>query len=260
MLFKSLKRKNSLLFVALLVMSTFGVMQIGTTIAASDNDIIYGGVSSQSELRNAYQNGDGRNSASNIQAIFSEAIGVNSVNDFTGMKEGTVHRDGRVRVDGTTVATDAQSSGRLNFRDSKPLGDTGAYYHRTDIRFSSSTTQLPVLVKFDDRGEYEFAVIKNCGNPVIAEPVPVIEKEVVVEKEVVKEVPVEKEVVVEKVVEKEVVKEVPVEKEVVEEVPEVLPEAGFGGALAGIFGSGALGVGLRGWLTSRRKLLSSLLG
>jgi len=45
-----------------------------------------------------------------------------------------------------------------------------------------------------------------------------------------------------------------------EELPEALPEAGLGGPLAGLLGSGALGVGIRNWVISRRKLMSSLLG
>lgn len=50
------------------------------------------------------------------------------------------------------------------------------------------------------------------------------------------------------------------EKPVDEEVPEQLPEAGFGGPLAALFGSGALGASIRSWLASRRKLSESLLG
>ncbi len=263
---EKLRRKNSVLIVTMMLLSIFGVTQIGTSFAASDNDIIHGGVSSQSELRSAYRDGDGRNSAANIQAIFAEAIGVEGADDFSNMQQGTVHRDGRVLVDGEVVATEAMSSGRLNFRDSKPLGDTGAYYHRTDIRFSERTSQLPVLVQFDEKGQYEFAVIMNCGNPVIAKPVPVKIVERVVEKEVIKEVevPVEKVVEVEKIVEVPVEKEVIVEKEVVKEVaveediPEVLPETGFGGIFLGLFGSSALGVSARAWFRSRKNLLGSL--
>jgi len=46
----------------------------------------------------------------------------------------------------------------------------------------------------------------------------VIEKEVIVEREVIKEVPVEKQVIVEREVIKEVIKEVPVDREVIKEV------------------------------------------
>ena len=55
-----------------------------------------------------------------------------------------------------------------------------------------------------------------CGTS--AEP-QIIEKEVIVEKEVIREVPVEKQVVVEKEVIREVIKEVPVVKEVIKEIP-----------------------------------------
>ena len=170
-----LQKKNIMLIGLVMVLSTFGVFQLDTSEAASANDVIYGGVSTESGLRDAFNNGDGRNSASNIQAIFDEAINVTDAQEMTGMDWGTVHRDGRVTVDGETVATDAKSSGRLDFRNSQPLGNTGAYYHDTDIRFSSSTDSLRALVKLDDKGQYEFAVISHCGNPVVAEPVPIPE-------------------------------------------------------------------------------------
>ena len=56
----------------------------------------------------------------------------------------------------------------------------------------------------------------SCGGT-SAEP-QIIEKQVIVEKEVIKEVPVDRQVVVEKEVIREVVKEVPVEKVVIQEV------------------------------------------
>ena len=64
-------------------------------------------------------------------------------------------------------------------------------------------------------------LIVGCGGTA-AEP-RVIEKEVIVEKEVIREVPVEKQVVVKEQVIKEVIKEIPVIKEVIKEV-EVLKE------------------------------------
>ncbi len=251
-----INRKNIVIAVLAFMLGMFSAAAVQTTTAASDNDIISGGVSSDSQIRNALTNGDGVNSASNIRAIFKEAIGVDKANDFRNMKSGHVYRNGRVVVGGETVATDAQSTGRLNFRNSKPLGDTGAFMHRTDVRFSQGVERISALVKFDDKGEYMYAVLKNCGNPVIAKPVKVkvVEKEVekVVEKEVIVEKPVEKivekevivekpvEKVVEKPVKKEVVVEKPVSREVEREV-EALPEAGAttqvsaAGSLLGMF-------------------------
>ena len=53
--------------------------------------------------------------------------------------------------------------------------------------------------------------------------------------------------------------EKPEKPEEEEDMPEVLPEAGIGGILGGLFGSAGLGIGIRNWLSSRRKLLASLL-
>ena len=77
-------------------------------------------------------------------------------------------------------------------------------------RWLKSSTLLPAVAAF----LLLFALA--CGGSA-AEP-QIVEKEVIVEKEIIKEVPVEKQVVVEKEVEKEVIKEVPVEKEVVKEI------------------------------------------
>ncbi len=237
---KLLSKKYLIVLLLAFMLGMVSAVGDQTSFAVSDNDVISGGVQTDAQLRHALSSGDGRNSASNIRNIFNEAIGVSSPSSFSGMKDGYVYRDGRVTVGGQTVATDAQSTGRLNFRNSRPLGNTGAYIHRTDIRFSQGTNRLPALVKTNEHGEYQYAVIKNCGNPVVAKKVQVrvVEKEV--EKEVVKEVivekPVEKEVIVEKPVVKEVVKEVVVEKpvrEVVEREVTELPDAGMG-SMAGL--------------------------
>ena len=63
---------------------------------------------------------------------------------------------------------------------------------------------------------FALAMIVACGGTA-AEP-RVIEKEVIVEREVIKEVPVEKQVVVKEEVIKEVIKEVPVDREVIKKV------------------------------------------
>lgn len=335
MFIKALRRKNHLLIIAAMIIGVFGVSSIGVIQAASTNDIIYGGISNEAELKQAYDNGDGRNSASNIRAIYREAIGVTDSSQFNGMEPGYAHRDGRVTVDGETVATNANSSGRHNFRNSKPLGDTGAYYHRTDVRFSEGTDRVAVLVQTDQKGEYQFAVIKNCGNPVIAEPVKVPEPEPEKEpepepepqaafackdlsadrthieegEEVTFQAAAEVEnteitgyvfhfgdgeteetdentvthsyetagthtayVIIEtddgdteRVSKCEVdikVKEKPEpepEPEPEKGEPEELPSTGFGSGLLGLLGSGAMGVGVRGWFRSRKSLFSELL-
>lgn len=234
--------KPKIITVAILAFM-FGMLSVAfvnTSFAASENDIIRGGISTEADIVHALHHGSGPHSAANIQSIMREAIGVQNPQDFQNMTNGHVHKDGRVTVNGETVATNAESTGRLNFRNSRPLGDTGAYIHRTDVRFSQGVDKIAALVKLDDKGEYMYSVLKNCGNPVRAQEVPVkvVEKEVEVIKEVEKEVVVEKPV--EKIVEKEVVVEKPVEKIVevekeVEEIPKVGPSGSLAGSVAGLF-------------------------
>lgn len=275
---KLLSKKYLIVLLLAFMLGMVSAVGDQTSFAVSDNDVISGGVQTDAQLRHALSNGDGRNSASNIRNIFNEAIGVSSPSSFSSMKDGYVYRDGRVTVGGQTVATDAQSTGRLNFRNSRPLGSTGAYIHRTDIRFSQGTNRLPALVKTNKHGEYQYAVIKNCGNPVVAKKVLVrvvekeVEKEVVkevivekpVEKEVIKEVViekpvekiVEKEVIVEKPVVKEVVKEVVVEKpvrEIVEREVTELPDAGMG-SMAGLVATAMLASTVGHRLYTRQRL------
>jgi|GEM_PF-1749429 len=151
---------------------TVAAVATGPVAAASTNDIIYGGVSSVSDLKNKYNNGDGRNSAANIQKIYKQALGVTSASQFDGMVSGYVHRDGKITVGSKTVATGANTTGRHNFRNSKPLGGgTTAYYAPASTRFKAGVQKISAFVKIVD-GEFAFAVEKSCGNPAWGKKVP----------------------------------------------------------------------------------------
>ena len=93
---------------------------------------------------------------------------------------GKVHRDGRVTVDGDTVATGAYTVGRQNMTGSNRVeeGDTTFYTRSPSVSFRSDG--LDAFVVLDENGQYTHAVIASCGNPVRANPVPVevAEKEV----------------------------------------------------------------------------------
>ncbi len=83
-------------------------------------------------------------------------------------KSGTVYKDGRIVVNGQTVARNSNSIGRttLNGRHDKSMtiGGKTYYYGQTSRVFLSSS--IPAKVMFDDKGEVEFAVLTDCGNPV----------------------------------------------------------------------------------------------
>ncbi len=140
--------------------------------AAADcgpNAIMYCGFSSSSDfIKNVRANND--HNGNDLKKIYNE-FGLQSA-DYdrfvSTAKSGTVYKDGRVVVDGQTVATSANSLGRttLDGRHDKSMtiGSDTYYYGQTSRVFLSNS--LPAKVLFDGDGEAEFVVLNDCGNPV----------------------------------------------------------------------------------------------
>jgi uncharacterized repeat protein (TIGR01451 family) len=129
-----------------------------------NNAIIHCGALDKKELRE-------RSKKSNVPGIFKH-YGI-SQNHYDSLVEGTVHRDGRVVVNGKTVATGAVSTGRQNMPGSTHIKSVNIYERPTSVSFRSSS--LPAFVKMND-GQFQYAIIKSCGNPVRAKPVKKVEK------------------------------------------------------------------------------------
>lgn len=83
-------------------------------------------------------------------------------------KQGTIHRDGRIEVDGQVVATDAATMGRQDFGNDTPvlIGDKTYYSGTPDKRWTDGVPSLPVMVWFDGEGTVKVAILSPCGNPV----------------------------------------------------------------------------------------------
>lgn len=84
-------------------------------------------------------------------------------------KQGTLHRDGRLVVNGQTVATDGWSMGREKFNGQRqPFAINGTtYYHSaTKYSYADGVDSLPAMVWFNADGTVRTAIINACGNPV----------------------------------------------------------------------------------------------
>ncbi len=131
------------------------------------NAIIYCGALSQQELLNKYN----QNSPGDLPAIFSH-YGISKA-DLAGgtIKQGVIYKNGEIKVDGKVVATGAHSVGRHNMPGSRAITINGkTYYERTDTRnFQSPSIEAFVIMK---NGKFYRAVMKSCGNPVVATPTP----------------------------------------------------------------------------------------
>lgn len=138
----------------------------------SANSIIQGGALTPQEFIEKAR----ANNPNDLQPIFS-SYGLTPAEYDRFMqtaKMGTAYKDGRVVVDGQVVATDARSIGR----EKKPYSTTrsiagvsGTQYYESRHQDVFVPDAIPIMVMFDQRGQYEFGVLTACANPVRATPV-----------------------------------------------------------------------------------------
>jgi hypothetical protein len=136
-----------------------------------DNDanaMIWGGAYTKTELIDNLEHGDGHgHSAKQLQSEFkAHSVTVAGIRSSRTVN-GTVTKEGEVRIGDKVVATSARSYGRQFIPGSTKEGDL--YVRPTSVSFQSS--QLPAFVHLDAKGVFKYAVIKSCGNIVTASPV-----------------------------------------------------------------------------------------
>lgn len=78
----------------------------------------------------------------------------------TEAKQGIAYKDGTIKVDGVTVATNAWSIGR----DKKAQSWNFNGFWADSAQNVFTRNEIPVLVLFNDRGEMDFVVMHDCGN------------------------------------------------------------------------------------------------
>ncbi|MBX4188510.1 hypothetical protein KW792_00210 [Candidatus Saccharibacteria bacterium] len=169
--------KKIAIFTSLIVVLA-GVVFAMPLVRASDcdsNAVIRCGVSSNADLQSGYQQTGTAAiynyfgiSATEVASMYSEAV------------NGTVTNSGSVLVGSKVVARDAMTAGRQNMSGSTAVtrGGTTFYVRPPSVSFQSSSLAALVVMR-DNR--FSYAVIKSCGNPVMAIPVvttPVVKKTV----------------------------------------------------------------------------------
>ncbi len=169
-----MKEKIVAFGLALFGLATIGVTQLPAKAVDTTRDcdqfaVIRCGALNENELRAEYNtnNGSGQNGYTSVQPdiqnIFSH-MGIQG-GALNGLVRGTVYRDGTVKVNGTTVATNAVMAARGLGGSQIP----GTNAQRVSV--SAMADAQAALVKMVN-GEFKFAVMTPCGNPVTATPVP----------------------------------------------------------------------------------------
>lgn len=85
--------------------------------------------------------------------------------------DGQSFKDNTVRVNGRIVADNAQSIGRQQLNGEHPISISGKTYYEGPNATSFANDGLPTLVALDAQGNFKYAIIKGCGNPIYAHPV-----------------------------------------------------------------------------------------
>lgn len=138
----------------------------------SANSIIQCGIGSYRDLTAKYD----QNAHGDLRAIMDHYWIKRAPEQGTRVVEGVANNRGEVVADGRVVASNAASIGRQAIAHSHRIVIAGkSYYQTTHVggrAFKPGTTQLPTLVVLDQQGNFKYAVIKACGNPIYATPVP----------------------------------------------------------------------------------------
>jgi hypothetical protein len=140
---------------------------ISTPQDCSANSVIYCGVTSVNEVQKKYRNNDSVKAIFNGMGIYNKQIASMDNNTVNGM----VTRDNQVMVNGNVVANDALTVGRQDISNgngrSSPRTNNGTTFYVRHPNVSFAQDSLPAFVVMKN-GQFDFAVIAACGNPVIA--------------------------------------------------------------------------------------------
>ncbi len=139
------------------------------------NAVIFCGASSISQLTSRYNGGDGHNSAASIQHIYG-FFGVSAADIASMSSSSTTVIAGKVTSSGNVhdasdhvIATGASTGGRQNIAGSTRHDAGGTIFFSRPTSVSIHSSSLPAFVVMIN-GQFSFAIIANCGNPVMATP------------------------------------------------------------------------------------------
>lgn len=175
----SISRKRTAIFAVGIVLglasivglSALSTNKVKAATPGCDSDVImYCGFTDPTDFIRKARTNDSGNGHFDLNTIYSHYNLPTSEYDrfVREAKPATIYRDGRVVVDGKTVATDGQNLGReagTQGPGSYPIAIGGTtYYGNANSR--TYANDLPGYVLFDNTGTMQFATLKLCGNPI----------------------------------------------------------------------------------------------
>lgn len=173
---------NTTIVLMAVLLTAFGAAAIGVqqyaseanvnAAACSDNDIVRCGTHNYGDITRAYD----ENKHGDVRAIFDHYWIKRTLPAGAQVYDGQANPDGTVTANGRVVAKNASSIGRQAINHSKPIAINGKTYYETSHEdgkaFANPNASLAALVVLDADGNFMYALVKACGNPIYATPVP----------------------------------------------------------------------------------------
>lgn len=162
-------------FVGIVVVLTLGpilpasALTINSSRDCDSNAVIPCGALSTAELEKDYNN----SAYGGVKALYSHFKISSSQMAKIGQtaQAGHVYKNGEVRVGNTVVATGAVTAGREFISGSTKITAGGYTFYTRPPSVSFRVDSIPAFVVME-KGEFKFAILAACGNPVMATPVP----------------------------------------------------------------------------------------
>lgn len=153
--------------------ATSADVSLGGPYDNNANAVTWGGVGNTQAVQSDYNHGDGHNSAASIDHIYNYFhISSSDINNLSNTAvAGSVTKAGNVYVGNRLVATNAMTAGREYISGgSTRVNNAGTvfYARRPSVSFTSDRLTAYVVMK---GGQFDFAILSSCGNPVTASPV-----------------------------------------------------------------------------------------
>ncbi len=176
--FKASKRLVASAFVVAVALAGVGVYQFNQTAAdaaspcnAQTNNIVPSGTHSYADVTRNYN----ANTCGDLKAIYNHYWIKPNLAAGDKVYDGTSKNDGTVVANGRVVAKNAASIGRHNIHStSQRIAINGQTYYQTSHvggkAFANPNGSLPTLVVLDKDGNFKYAIVKACGNPIYATP------------------------------------------------------------------------------------------
>lgn len=175
---RSSKAIVSAVFVMAVMLTGVGVYQFNQTAAeaaspcnAQTNNIVPSGTQSYADVTRNYN----ANTCGDLQTIYNHYWIKPNLAAGDRVLNGTSNNRGEVIADGRVVANNAASVGRQPIKYSHPISIGGQTYYQTSHvggqAFANPNASLATLVVLDAAGNFKYAIIKACGNPIYATPV-----------------------------------------------------------------------------------------